>query len=99
MKKDNFPKVFANEITKKIDNSQEVATVDERNEKPLTKMELDKKISNIFKSDKYIYKIKVNVITNTGTKELTLVGKNNLGLITIDNEIIKYDTILDIYLK
>lgn len=99
MKKDNFPKVFANEITKKIDNSQEFATVDERNEKPLTKMELDKKISNIFKSDKYIYKIKVNVITNTGTKELTLVGKNNLGLITIDNEIIKYDSILDIYLK
>jgi len=99
MKKDNFPKVFANEITKKIDNSQEFATVDERNEKPLTKIELDKKISNIFKSDKYIYKIKVNVITNTGTKELTLVGKNNLGLITIDNEIIKYDTILDIYLK
>ena len=99
MKKDNFPKVFANEITKKIDNSQEFATVDERNEKPLTKMELDKKISNIFKSDKYIYKIKVNVVTNTGTKELTLVGKNNLGLITIDNEIIKYDTILDIYLK
>jgi len=99
MKKDNFPKVFANEITKKIDNSQEFATVDERNEKPLTKMELDKKISNIFKSDKYIYKIKVNVVTNTGTKELTLVGKNNLGLITIDNELIKYDTILDIYLK
>jgi len=99
MNKNNFPKVYANEITKKIDNSQEVATVDERKTKPLTKMELDKKISSIFKSDQYIYKIKVNIVTNQGILEKTLVGKNNQGLITIDNETINYSDIQDIYIK
>jgi len=98
-KENNFPKVFANQITKKIDNSQEFTTVDERKSKPLTKIELDKKISTIFKSEKYIYKINVEIITKKGKMEKTLIGKNNQGLITIDNEIINYDTIEDIYIK
>jgi len=99
MNKNNFPKVYANKIDKKIDNSQEFTTVDERKTKPLTKLELNKKISSIFKSDKYIYKIKVNIVTNKGILEKTLVGKNNIGLITLDNELINYDTIEDIYIK
>ena len=99
MNKKNFQKVYANKINKKIDNSQEWTSVNERTIKPLSKIELDKKISNIFKSDKYIYKIKVEIETNTGLTEKILVGKNNIGLITIDNEIINYDSIKDIYIK
>lgn len=97
--KNNFPKVYANKIDKKIDNSQEFTTVNDRQTKPLTKLELEKKISNIFKSDKYIYKIKVEIVTDKGIKEKLLVGKNNKGLITIDNEIINIDSIKDIYIK
>lgn len=99
MNKNNFPKVYANKINKKIDNSQEWTSVNERTTKPLSKIELDKKISNIFKSDKYIYKIKVEIETETGLTEKILVGKNNIGLITIDNEIINYDSIKDVYIK
>lgn len=97
--KNNFPKVYANKIDKKIDNSQEFTTVNERTTKDLTKAELDKKINNIFKSDKYIYKIKVQIETDKGLIEKTLVGKNNIGLITLENEIINYSTIKDIYIK
>lgn len=97
--KNNFPKVYANKIDKKIDNSQEYTTVNDRKYEPITKAELDKKISNIFKSDKYIYKIKVQIETNNGLIEKTIVGKNNIGLITLENEIINYNTIKDIYIK
>ena len=97
--KNNFPKVYANKIDKKIDNSQEYTTVNERTIKTLTKTELDKKINNIFKSNKYIYKIKVQIETDNGLFEKTLVGKNHIGLITLENEIINYNTIKDIYIK
>ena len=97
--KNNFPKVYANKIDKKIDNSQEFTTINDRTNEPITKAELDKKINNIFKSDKYIYKIKVQIETDKGLIEKTLVGKNNIGLITLENEIINYNTIKDIYIK
>lgn len=95
----NLPHVFANQITKKIDNSQEYSKVETRELKVVSKGEIEKKINNIFKSEKYIYKIKVEIVTDKGRFEKTLVGKNNQGLITIDNEIINIDTIKDIYLK
>ena len=95
----NLPNVYANKINKKIDNSQEYTKVDTREEKVLSKGEIEKKINNIFKSDNYIYKIKVIIVTDKGIEEKTLVGKNNKGLITIDNEIINIDSIKDIYIK
>lgn len=95
----NLPNVFANQITKKIDNSQEYSKVETRESKILTKGEIEKKINNIFKSENYIYKIKVEIVTDKGTFEKTLVGKNNQGLITLDNEIISIGTIKDIYIK
>ena len=95
----NLPNIYANQINKKIDNSQEYATVENREIKILTKGEIEKKINRIFKSENYIYKIKVTIVTDKGIEEKTLVGKNNKGLITIDNEIINIDLIKDIYIK
>ena len=95
----NLPNVFANQITKRIDNSQEYTTVGTREEKILTKGEIEKKINNIFKSENYIYTIKVEIVTDKGSFEKTLVGRNKQGLITMDNEIINIDTIKNIYTK
>lgn len=95
----NLPNVYANRINKKINNSQEYTTIETRETKIYTKGEIEKKINNIFKSENYIYKIKVTIVTDKGMSEKTLVGKNNSGLITLDNEIIPIDSIKDIYIK
>lgn len=95
----NLPNVFANKFNNKIDKNQEYTTIKEHREKHLTKNEIEKKINNIFKANQYIYKIKVEIETNKGIEEKTLVGKNNNSLITIDNELIDINSIKDINIK
>ena len=64
-------------------------------EKP-SKYELNKKIDNIFKSNDYIYKIKVNITLKDKEIICTLIGKTNNNLITIDNKLINIKDIIDI---
>ncbi len=55
-----------------------------------------KKINDLFNSDSFVYKVRVVVTTGEGDKEYTLIAKNNDSLLTIDNERIPIDDILDI---
>lgn len=95
----NLPNVFANKIKNKIDNSQEFTRVNDQEITKLSKNEIEKKINDIFASNKYIYKIKVIITLNSTTKEYTLVGKTTKDLITIDNTLIPINSIEDISLK
>ena len=59
-------------------------------------MPLDLKINNLFKSNKYIYKINVNIKTKSRDFDTTIIGKMNNNLITIDNNLIPIKDIVDI---
>lgn len=93
-----LPDLYTNTFDKKIDNSQEYTTVTnaKSEEKPISKYELNKKINNIFKSNNYIYKIKVKLFFKDKERTETLIGKTNNNLITIDNKLININDIKDI---
>ena len=55
------------------------------------------KISDIFNSEKYVYKAQVEIKTSKGVKTTNVVGQNRTHLITIDNELIPITDIEDIY--
>ena len=95
-----LPDLYTNTFDKKIDNSQEYVTIP--NNEVVTNLstyEINEKINNIFKSKKYIYKIKVEIQLKNETLIETIIGKTNKNLITIDNKLININDILDIKIK
>ena len=61
-------------------------------------LDIRQKINKIFNSSNYIYKIDVNIKTKTDTLTKKIIGRNSKSLITIDNELIAIDDIIDISL-
>lgn len=96
-----IPKVFANRIDKKIENNDtySITRNDDVKVKENRGLDINSKINQIFKSTKYIYKIDVEIVVSTGTITKRIIGRKNGYLITIDNELIKIDDILDINIK
>ncbi len=95
----NLPNVYANKIEKKINNSQEYVEIKEHAERHYSKNDINKKINNIFKTNQYIYKIRVIIETDKGLEDKIIVGQTKDALITLDNELINMDSIKDINLK
>ncbi len=92
--------MFANKITKKIDNNEESCYV--KNGDALDNIDtrtVSQKINGIFNSRNYIYKASVLITTNSGILEKTVIGKNNKYLITNSNEHILISDIIDIKQK
>lgn len=54
------------------------------------------KINNIMRLKNNSYKIPVNITTKDGTSLKYIIGKNSKNIITIENELIKIDDIIDI---
>jgi hypothetical protein len=102
-----LPKMYQNKINKDIKNRQEVySSLTKNDERTMPKKlnddfynhyTIEQKIYNIFNSRDYIYKADVTIVTDKGTTEKRIVGKNKTNLITIDNEYIPISTIRDIY--
>lgn len=105
-----LPKMYQNKITKEINNTQKIySSLEDKNnniktnnifiKKPTinNRYNIEQKIYNIFNSPDYIYKVDVTIVTNNGTIEKRIVGKNRTNLITIDNEYIPISSIIDIY--
>ncbi len=92
------PKVFANKINKKINNNE---TCFKSNGEIVSfpKGDINKKIRDIFNSSSYLYRANVVITFKNGEVTKKIIGKNNNQLITIDNELIPIDDILDIRLK
>lgn len=108
MKKE-IPKVYANKIDKKIENNCKVCItkndeVVEKKEKiakepNIVQKDIHQKIKEIFNSNKYVYKADVLITLKDETITRRIIGKNNSQLITIDNELIPIDDIVDIKFK
>lgn len=92
-----LPNLYTSKFDKKIDNSMDYVKLNDQKPNNLSKMEIKKKIDNIFQSPNYIYKIKVKIILKDKTLEKYLIGISKNNLITIDNEMINVNDIVDIY--
>lgn len=98
-----LPNVFANRNAKLESNNEEMYYSGEENKDSLSlkndnikMIMVRKKINDIFNSKKFVYKARVIITTNEGDKEYTLIAKNNDSLLTINNESIPINDILDI---
>lgn len=98
-----LPKVFVNQIDKKLNNNEKVFySKEERSanvERPHEKIignNIEQKIRNIFNSPKYVYKADVEIKLKDRTVKKRIVGKNGNYLITIENELISIADIIDI---
>lgn len=104
-----LPNVFANKIDKNLNNNKTVfVSSNERNVEPVDnknndvvnknvyKKNISQKINDIFNSSRYVYKASVKIVTDKNTVVKNIIGRNGANLITIDNELIPIDEILDI---
>ena len=96
-----LPKVFANKIDKELKNNEivyynknEDRKIEEKD--PLSSLTVNQKINQIFSSTRYIYKADVVVTTKNGKMNKRIIGRNRNELITMDNEVINVNDILDI---
>lgn len=95
-----LPKVFANKFDKKISNNNTVfysASKEKSNALANNKaININKKISNIFNSNSFVYKKEVKIILHDQSVVKQVIGRNQKNLITIDNELIPIKDIIDI---
>ena len=101
--KDKLPKVFANPFSKQVSNNERVYHVKENDfkkeeKKNVTIETVNSKVNSLFKSSKYVYKIDVEITTADGILKKRIIGKNKNNLITLDNEMIAINDIIDIKL-
>lgn len=105
--KEKLPSVFANSISKNISNNDEYSynksedrTIEDNSLNKINiEPDISQKIRKVFSSVNYVYKADVKITTKDGVLIKKIVGRNNKNLITIDNEIIPIDSILDIELS
>ena len=98
MKKD-LPNVFANAITKKFVNSQEIFTTSENkkdNIRSVTKVPVETIIKRIFNSPTHVYKTKVLITTDAGESIEEIIGKINGFLLTMSGKKIRIHEIINI---
>lgn len=98
-----LPKVFANKIEKELSNNDRVYYG--KNEEKIQKKEpkdskydltVQQKINKIFGSSRYVYKADVDITLKDGKISKKVIGRNKNQLITMDNELINIDDIVDI---
>ena len=102
-----IPKVFANEIDHDIKNNERVYYSFKNNnddnrqlkkEVPLVKgTTIMQKLKSIFSSPIFVYKAKVDIVTDEGTLTKEIVGYNNTHIMTMNDELIPLSKIKDIY--
>lgn len=93
-----LPKVFHNNINKKFENNRsvfygnnknnETSTIDTRN--------VSQKINDIFSSPNYVYKANVEITLKDKKVTKRIIGRNKSYIITMDNDLIPINDILDI---
>ena len=96
-----LPKVFANKIDKPLKNNETVYydRGEEKKEEPIKTnsiLSINQKINQIFGSSRYVYKADVIITTKNGKMNKRIIGRNRNELITMDNEVINVNDILDI---
>ena len=90
-----LPKVYVSPIDKNLQNNKQLFYSKLTEESPNTKSILQK-INDIFHSRNFVYKKDVLVTTKNGSKVISLVGRTNDALLSLDNERILISDILEI---
>lgn len=96
-----LPKVFANKIDKELNNNATVyydknEVRNEQKDNSNSIFNVNQKINQIFSSARYVYKADVIITTKNGKVNKRIIGRNRNELITMDNEVINVNDILDI---
>lgn len=102
-----IPKVFANKIEHDLRNNEKVyysfKKDDELRDFPKQTPILVKgttimqKLKSIFSSPIFVYKAKVDIVTDNGVIKKEIVGYNKTHVMTMDDELIPIAAIKDIY--
>jgi hypothetical protein len=88
------PKVFQNNGNKKFTNNNDVFY--SKNNNDVSTKNIYQKINDIFSSPNYIYKANVEISLKDKIISKRIIGRNKDFLITMDNELIRINDILDI---
>ncbi|MBQ2947110.1 MAG: hypothetical protein IJE04_04600 [Bacilli bacterium] len=93
-----LPKVFHNKIDKKFDNNRNVFysnnTYDE--DRSVDTRTVLQKINEIFSSPNYVYKANVEITLKDKKVTKRIIGRNKNYIITMDNDLIPINDIIDI---
>lgn len=91
-----LPKIYQNEITKKINNNKTVCYLKEEPLDPYTGIPtILEKIEQVFSGYGYSYNIPVTIKTTSKTYNTSLIAKTGNNIITLDNDIIPISEIID----
>lgn len=105
-----LPGVYANKIDKTFNNNTKVYySQQSKEEKRITSIDnpfkttdaernILEKIDAIFASPTFVYKADVKIKLVNGTMNATIIARNDIHLITIENQLIPISSILDIEL-
>ena len=88
-----LPHVYANTNLNSIKNNETIYYNKDKNTKVVN---VNNKINELFRSSKYVYKIDVRITTKDKIEVYKVIGKVNDYLITINNDKILIDDIIDI---
>lgn len=96
-----LPKIYKNEIDKKINNNKNICYVEKEDSvlQKNTKEQITETIEEIFSGIGYSYNIPVTIKTSNKTYETSLIAKTKNSIITLDNETIPLETIISIQKK
>lgn len=93
-----LPEIYKNNINKKISNNKKVCYLKNINEKEevIENNDIEDVLSKIFSGLGYSYNIPVLIETKTNKYETSLITKTKRNLVTIDNDIIPINEIINI---
>ena len=92
----NLPKVFAVPINKSIKNNKDIFISNDADREVIEERIAKTEINKIFNAKTHVYKTRVKISTNTGQKEVDVVGMNNNALLTLKGESIPIKDIIEI---
>ena len=95
----NKSNMYRGSVKKECNNNRSVYASydDNKTTKVYDTSEVRKKINNIFSSNNFIYRTKVNIVVDNQVLTKKVIGVYNDNLVTIDNEHIPINIIKDIY--
>ena len=88
-----LPKIYQNDINKKISNNKVMCYVEEVEDININKEKVEDTLSHVFAGLGHVYNTRVIIETKDKTYDTSLISKNKKELITIDNDVIKIDDI------
>lgn len=95
----NKPEMYRGNVRKEFNNNRNIyaSYMDNNEVRVYDNVEVRKKINDIFSSNNFIYRTKVNIVIDNKIVTKKVIGVYNNNLVTIDNEHIPINIIQDIY--